>query len=193
MPSSSSGRWVTSQLCRAVAVLAVVGACSAPPFGAPDVLDDGTLVLVNRTAEGEIVDEIEAMWEEIGADEHFGAVYEFEMIPYKPIFFSGVARGVSTPPGELLQTAIVMFGGVDGPSSEPRERTVEGLGFVCAPFNTHGVLGTQPMAPGQGLAALSAACAWSADGEGGFGVSVAGADVEQTLDRAHELRTGVAR
>jgi hypothetical protein len=84
-----------------------------------------------------------------------------------------------------MAEAITLFGGLNGLDEEPIEHAEKGFTFLCAPFQTSGVVGT-PHA--RGLAALSAICVWNDGGTVGFGVGVAGADVRTVLEETAESR-----
>lgn len=170
----------------------VVGACGGTSrsdrFAAPAELDGGTMVKVDRTAENELAATMVTALEDLGYPEAISGVYEFEIVPDKPVFFLGVGRGRAGDERVLLDQALALLGGGNGTTAPPAEMTSAGGTYLCAPYSHTGVLGTTGTG---GLASMSAVCSWADEDGGGYGVWVAGAGVEDTLDRTAEAREAV--
>lgn len=173
-----------------MALLAVVlAACSeGGGFGVPPELDDGVMIIVDRTVENELRDSLVEGLEGMGYPEAIAGVYEFDFIPDKPVFFLGAGKGANVDRQRLLDGALAMLAGENGPTEPPTEMSEAGTTFLCAPYSHTGLPGTQGTG---GLASMSAVCSWSDQNSGGFGVWIAGASVGDTLKRTAEAREAV--
>ncbi len=173
--------------CACAALLLIATGCGNGGLVPPQTLDLEGLVKVDRTAENEISRDMVSLLKQNGSDESIAAIYEYDILPYKPIFFLGAGRGLSGDRQELMTSALPMFGGEAGPGAPPEDLSKEGMRFLCAPFNTTGVLGTSQ--PG-GLASMSAVCVW--DGKtSGFAIGVAGRSVDEVLGWTAEARRAI--
>jgi hypothetical protein len=171
---------------RALPILlaATLTACGGGGFAAPDLLDGGGLVKVDRTVENDLMTQAAGTLRRLGLRDTLGAAYDYDVIPYKPVFFLGAGHGEADRQ-ELMNEALPHFGGEQGPIEAPADYNFDGTTFLCAPYSHTGVPGTEGTG---GLASIAAVCTWS-DGElAGFGIGVAGVDVQQVLGWSAEAR-----
>jgi hypothetical protein len=151
-------------------------AASKEFFVAPEKIDYD-LVRIHRTAEDEIAQQMLLRWQARGRNESVVAVYESPMIPYKPVFFFGAAKGGGLDRHKILEEEIRIFEGKMGHGDKMTELPQDGLIFLCAPFQR-----------GTGLVALSAICVWDDGDSVGFGLRIAGGDLTDTLRYTAEAR-----
>lgn len=151
-------------------------AASREFFVAPERIDHD-LIRIHRTAEDEIAQQMLQRWQARGRNESVVAVYEFSMIPYKPVFFFGAAKQGGLDRHKILEEEIRIFEGKMGPGDKITELPQDESIYLCAPFQR-----------GTGLVALSAICVWDDDDSVGFGLRIAGGDVKDTLCYTSEAR-----
>jgi len=169
----------------ATVVVALVSCGGDGSLTPPGSLEMYGLLKVDRTVENQLAGRMVELWERRAFPDGVAAVYEYDAFPYKPVFFLGAARGRGLERRGLMAEAITLFGGLTGLDENPTDHREDGTSFLCAPFQTSGVVGT-PHA--SGLAALSAICVWDDGRTVGFGVGVAGVDVRTVLEETAESR-----
>jgi hypothetical protein len=138
---------------------------------------DSDLIRIHRAAEDEIARNIVERWQMRGRQQSIAAVYEFGMMPYKPVFFLGATKEGGLDRKKILEEEMRSFQGEMGESDKIIELTKENLSFLCASFRR-----------GSGLVALSAVCVWDDGDSAGFGVRIAGGDLNGTLRYTAEVR-----
>jgi hypothetical protein len=158
----------------AVCALALF-ACSREPAWAPPPKIALSLAKIERTAENEKAALMMGLLEGQGLTDRVGAIYEFEIIPYKPIFYLGAAKGRVADTRKLLEEAVAFLEGER--QQEPKEHNEAGVSFLCAPFRR-----------GQGMVSMSAACVWKDGKTAGFGLGVAGRSVDEVFRWTVEAR-----
>ncbi|MCI0415297.1 hypothetical protein L0222_21195 [bacterium] len=149
-------------------------------FTVPEEID-GDLVLINRAAEKEAADEIAQRWKSRGYQETIAAVYEFVVLPYKPVFYLGAVKGSGTDRQKILEEEMQIFEGKMREDDEMKEVRQDNVPFLCASFQR-----------GTGLVALSAVCVWDDGKTAGFGLRVAGGAIEDTLRYTAEARKAIS-
>lgn len=148
-------------------------------FTLPEEID-GDLVRINRAAEQEIADGIAQRWQNRGYQKSIAAVYEFAVIPYKPVFYLGAIKGSGTNRQKILEEEMQIFEGKMREDDEIKEVLHDNVPFLCASFQR-----------GTGLVALSAVCVWDDGKTAGFGLRIAGGAIEDTLRYTAEARKAI--
>jgi hypothetical protein len=176
-----------------VLAVLVMGACegtkAADRFEVPRKLDGGVMIQVDRPAENELASRMVETLKALGYPQAISGVYEYDFLPNKPVFFLGVGRGFEGDRQLVMNRALAILGGTQGPTTPPAPAEHAGDEYLCAPYSHTGVIGT--IGTG-GLASMSAVCTWADEDGGGFGVWVAGAGVEDTVQRTAEARAATS-
>jgi hypothetical protein len=163
----------------ALAALAAL-ACTWPAAGerscAPEEIDTGTLVRIDRTAEAERALELDQALAAFGLADPVAAIYEFDFIRDKPVFYFVAGRGRAEPRA-ILDDVLRRFGGRVRDGVEPRERSTAGASFLCVPFDR-----------GRGMVAISGGCAFADERFSGYVVRTDGGDDDDALQYGAEAR-----
>src|SRR5438876_11715773 len=100
----------------------MLSACSKQPVASqpvprvpPKTLDDSLVRSTNQGAPA-VVTKITQLLEQRTLTDPVGAIYDFDAIPGKAIFFAGAGRGTGVDRGNLLYAALVSIG--NGGSSQ---------------------------------------------------------------------------